>query len=79
MAGRIRVEKEGAIGWIVFDHPERHNAITSDMWEAVPGAAQDLAEDPDVRVPSCEARESGPSFRAPTFRSSRSSARATAR
>ena len=50
MAGRIRVEKEGAIGWIVFDHPERHNAITSDMWEAVPGAAQDLAEDPDIRV-----------------------------
>jgi len=50
MAGRIRVEKEGAIGWVVFDHPERHNAITAEMWEAVPGAMAALADDADVRV-----------------------------
>jgi enoyl-CoA hydratase len=50
MGGRIRIEKEGSIGWIVFDHPDRHNAITSDMWKAVPGATQELAADPDVRV-----------------------------
>jgi enoyl-CoA hydratase len=50
MAGRIRVEKEAATGWIVFDHPERHNAITADMWAAIPGAACQLAEDPDIRV-----------------------------
>jgi len=50
MAGRIRVEKEGELGWIVFDHPERHNAITTDMWEAIPGATHRLAEDPAVRV-----------------------------
>jgi enoyl-CoA hydratase/carnithine racemase len=50
MAGRIQVERDEAIGWIVFDHPERHNAITVDMWEAIPAAAADLDADPDVRV-----------------------------
>ncbi len=50
MPGRVRVEKEGALGWIVFDHPERRNAITEDMWRAIPGATADLAADPAVRV-----------------------------
>jgi len=50
MAGRIHVEKEGALGWLVFDHPERRNAISHDMWLALPGAARSLADDPEVRV-----------------------------
>jgi len=50
MAGRIAVEKEGALGWLVFDHPERRNAISGDMWRAIPGAVAKLEEDPDVRV-----------------------------
>jgi enoyl-CoA hydratase len=50
MAGRIHVEKEGALGWLVFDHPERRNAISHEMWEALPKAARALDEDPAVRV-----------------------------
>ncbi len=50
MSGRIHVEKEGALGWLVFDHPERRNAISHEMWEALPKAAQSLGDDPDVRV-----------------------------
>lgn len=50
MSGTVRIEKEGAIGWLVFDHPERRNAITVDMWRAIPGAARTLAEDDAVRV-----------------------------
>jgi enoyl-CoA hydratase/carnithine racemase len=50
MSGRILVEKEGALGWLIFDHPERRNAISHEMWQALPGAAQELAEDPEVRV-----------------------------
>jgi enoyl-CoA hydratase/carnithine racemase len=50
MAGAVRVAAEGALGWIVFDHPERHNAITAQMWEAIPDAVQRLAREPDVRV-----------------------------
>ncbi len=50
MSGRIHVEKEGALGWLVFDHPERRNAISHEMWEALPKAAQSLDDDADVRV-----------------------------
>jgi enoyl-CoA hydratase/carnithine racemase len=50
MAGRIRVHKEGAIGWIVFDHPERRNAITGEMWSQIPDAVAELAADSGVRV-----------------------------
>jgi len=50
MAGVVRVETEGALGWIIFDHLERRNAITAQMWEAIPVAARRLAQDPAVRV-----------------------------
>ena len=50
MSGRIQIEKEGALGWLVFDHPERRNAISHEMWEALPKAAAALDEDPAVRV-----------------------------
>jgi len=50
MAGAVRVETEGALGWIVFDHLERHNALTAQMWDAIPAAARRLAQEPAVRV-----------------------------
>jgi enoyl-CoA hydratase/carnithine racemase len=50
MSGRIRVEREGALGWLIFDHPERRNAISHEMWQALPAAARALDEDPAVRV-----------------------------
>jgi len=50
MGGHIRIEKEAPIGWLVFDHPERRNAISASMWQELPGAVEDLAADPDVRV-----------------------------
>jgi enoyl-CoA hydratase len=50
MAGRIAVEKRASVGFLIFDHPERHNAITLDMWRQIPGAAQQLDADAEVRV-----------------------------
>jgi enoyl-CoA hydratase len=50
MAGRVFSEKEGALGWIVFDHPERRNAISARMWAEIPRAVDALEADPDVRV-----------------------------
>ena len=50
MPGRIRVERDGRLGWIVFDQPERRNAISSAMWQSIPDAARELDEDPEVRV-----------------------------
>jgi enoyl-CoA hydratase/carnithine racemase len=50
VGGRVRHEREGAVGWVVFDQPERRNAVSVDMWEQLPGAVQALDADPQVRV-----------------------------
>jgi enoyl-CoA hydratase/carnithine racemase len=50
MSGTVRIEKDGSIGWIIFDHPERRNAVSSQMWRQIPGAAEAFAKDDDVRV-----------------------------
>jgi enoyl-CoA hydratase/carnithine racemase len=50
MSGELRIEKDGTIARLVFDHEKRRNAITVDMWEAIPGAVQTVQEDPGVRV-----------------------------
>jgi enoyl-CoA hydratase len=50
MAGTVRIEKDGHIGFLVFDYPERRNAISLDMWLEIPRAAATLAADDDVRV-----------------------------
>jgi enoyl-CoA hydratase/carnithine racemase len=50
MPGEVRIVREGAIGWVVFDHAERRNAITAEMWRAISPAAKSLDEDDTVRV-----------------------------
>ena len=50
MSGSVRVSKEGHVGHIVFDHPERRNAITAAMWDEIPEAAAELSRDPQIRV-----------------------------
>jgi enoyl-CoA hydratase len=48
-AGRLRVEKRGAVGWIVFDQPEKMNAINDAMWRAIPEAMARFDADREVR------------------------------
>jgi enoyl-CoA hydratase len=50
VGGRVRTQREGAVGWLVFDHPERRNAISVEMWEAIPEAVARLDSDPEVRL-----------------------------
>jgi enoyl-CoA hydratase/carnithine racemase len=50
MPGQVRTETKGALGWIIFDHPERRNAISAGMWNAIPQAVRTLEEDPAVRA-----------------------------
>ncbi|HEB89255.1 MAG TPA: enoyl-CoA hydratase [Deltaproteobacteria bacterium] len=50
MPGKIRVQRSGPLAEIVFDHPERRNAITADMWRAIPEIARELDADDGVRV-----------------------------
>ncbi|HLS86299.1 MAG TPA: enoyl-CoA hydratase [Burkholderiales bacterium] len=47
--GRVVVERKGAVGWIVFDHIARRNAISGAMWGAIPPAMQAFDADPTVR------------------------------
>ena len=41
---------EDGVGWMIFNNPERHNAISLDMWEGVLEIAAAFAADPSVRV-----------------------------
>jgi len=47
---RIIARKEGAIGWLIFNNPAKHNAISMDMAEAVPAVMRGFEEDSAVRV-----------------------------
>lgn len=47
---RLIVRRNGAIGWLIFNQPERRNAISLDMWAALPAALDHFAGDPGVRV-----------------------------
>ena len=50
MSDRMLAEKEGNIGWMIFDHPERLNAVTQDMWLAIGDILEDFAQDTTIRV-----------------------------
>jgi enoyl-CoA hydratase/carnithine racemase len=45
----LRIEKRGAVGWIVFDQPARRNAINSAMWRGIAPAVAQFDADPEVR------------------------------
>jgi enoyl-CoA hydratase len=42
--------KDGAIGWITFNNPARHNAVSLAMWEALHEIVSDYAADEAIRV-----------------------------
>lgn len=50
MTDRLIAERQGPIGWITFNNPERHNAVNLEMWEALPQALSTFAEDGEVKV-----------------------------
>ena len=47
---RMIARIEGAIGWMVFNHPARRNALTQEMWTAIPAILDQFEQDPAVRV-----------------------------
>ena len=50
MSERIIEKKDGAAGWLIFNNPERRNAVSVDMWEAIPQALERFAADPQIRL-----------------------------
>ena len=47
---RIIARRDGAIGWLIFNNPAKHNAISMDMAEAVPEVMRDFVSDPAIRL-----------------------------
>lgn len=50
MVGTVQGRKDGPIGWVTVDNQQRHNAMSYEMWEAIPAVLQDMERDPSVRV-----------------------------
>src|SRR6516162_2013083 len=42
--------KEGHVGYVIFNNPERRNAVSLEMWEATAGILADFGNDNDIRV-----------------------------
>ena len=41
---------DGPIGWMTFNKPARRNAVSLDMWDAIPVILDYFEQDPAVRV-----------------------------
>jgi enoyl-CoA hydratase/carnithine racemase len=42
--------KEGKVGYLTFNNPERHNAVSLEMWEAASEFLEDFKKDKNIRV-----------------------------
>jgi len=47
---KMLARKGGGIGWLIFNQPEKHNAMSFAMWQAIPRIMADFEADPEVRV-----------------------------
>jgi enoyl-CoA hydratase len=42
--------KDGNVGYVIFNNPERRNAVSLEMWEATAKILTDFGNDPSIRV-----------------------------
>lgn len=47
---RMIASKDGPIGWMQFNNPARRNAVSLDMWKAVPEIMAEFERDDQIRV-----------------------------
>jgi len=47
---KLIATKDNGIGWITFNNPARHNAVSLEMWQALTVTLEAYAADPEVRV-----------------------------
>ncbi len=47
---RMIARKDGSIGWMQFNNPARHNAVSLDMWKAVAEIMGEFEKDHQIRV-----------------------------
>ena len=42
--------KEGSVGYVIFNNPERHNAVSLDMWQMAGEMLDDFRNDSNIKV-----------------------------
>ena len=47
---KLLLQKDRPIGWITFNQPEKRNAVSQEMWQAMPEYVADLSADDSIRV-----------------------------
>lgn len=47
---KMQARKENGVGWMIFNNPQKHNAVSFEMWQAAEAILEDFARDPTVRV-----------------------------
>jgi enoyl-CoA hydratase/carnithine racemase len=47
---KMLARKEAGVGTVIFNNPQRHNAVSLEMWQAAQAILDDFAQDPQVRV-----------------------------
>ncbi len=47
---KMIAQKADGIGWMIFNNPERHNAVSLEMWQAAIEIIEDFLRDDAVRV-----------------------------
>ncbi|MBT4486482.1 MAG: enoyl-CoA hydratase [Rhodospirillaceae bacterium] len=47
---KMIARKENGVGWMIFNNPDRRNAVSLAMWEGVAEIMADFAADDDIRV-----------------------------
>jgi enoyl-CoA hydratase len=47
---KMLARKDGGVGYVIFNNPERHNAVSLDMWARTSEILDTFAKDDEVRV-----------------------------
>ncbi len=47
---KVIAEKDDQIGWLTFNQPERRNALSVEMWQAIPAVIHEFEADPQIRI-----------------------------
>src|SRR2546423_12404412 len=42
--------EEGSVGYVIFNNPERHNAVSLDMWQAAGKMLDEFRNDNNIKV-----------------------------
>jgi enoyl-CoA hydratase len=47
---KILSRRDGRVGYVIYNNPEKHNAVSLDMWEAAVGILDEFRDDKNITV-----------------------------